>query len=164
MGSCLPDQTRNPHLHRAVLKRCIQRLDGKDPTSEEAYFYRLVINHEDMHSETLHHIRQTMGYSSPPYPSAQPKRDLPPIDPNFEPHDVEMPGGTFQLGASPDMPFVLDNEKWAHPIHLAPFRISAAPVTQMQYQAFVDAGGYLQQEFWRDEGWAWREDSGVDYP
>jgi iron(II)-dependent oxidoreductase len=147
-----------------VLNRCIQRLDGKEPTSKEVYFYRLVINHEDMHGETLHHIRQTLGYSCPPYPSAQLNRDLPPIDLDFEPHDVEVPGGTFKLGASPDTPFVLDNEKWAHPIHVAPFRISATPVTQMEYQAFVDAGGYLQREFWSDEGWAWRQENGVEYP
>src|SRR5437588_1269716 len=36
----------------AVLDRCIRRLDGREPTREEIYFYRLVINHEDMHTET----------------------------------------------------------------------------------------------------------------
>jgi iron(II)-dependent oxidoreductase len=34
----------------------------------------------------------------------------------------------------------------------------------MEYQAFVNAGGYLQRELWSDEGWAWRQDNGVEYP
>src|SRR5262249_49690859 len=34
------------------------------------------------------------------------------------PGDVQIPGGTFQLGAGRDEPFVFDNEKWAHPVSL----------------------------------------------
>ena len=147
-----------------ILARCVHRLDGKTPSSEEIYFYRLTTYHEDMHSETLHHIRQTLSYPRPPAPSAQPQNLSIPIDLAFEPHDVEIPGGTFQLGATPDMPFVFDNEKWAHPVEIAPFRISATPVTQREYLAFVEAGGYAQREFWNDEGWEWRQRNNVTHP
>src|SRR6266849_5676131 len=124
----------------AVLERCIHRLEDHEPTEREIYFYRLVINHEDMHSETLHHIRQTLGYKTPVFPGLQPAA----IDLDFELHDVTIPSGTFQLGATQDMPFVLDNEKWAHLVEIALFRIAATPVTTQEYQAFVEAGGYLQ--------------------
>ncbi|MFQ5401337.1 MAG: selenoneine synthase SenA [Anaerolineae bacterium] len=145
-----------------VLRRCIQRLDGRTLTEEEAYFYRLAINHEDMHSETMVHIRQTLAY---PQPVIRRTRPAPPeIDLDFEPHDVAIPGGTYMLGATRDMPFVLDNEKWAHPIEIAPFRISATPVTVAQYQAFVDAGGYQAREYWSDEGWAWRKQARAEQP
>ena len=97
-----------------VLDRCLQRLDRRSLTPKEVYFYRLAINHEDMHSETLVHIRQTLGYPRPQISNT--RRRPPQVVADYEPHDVEIPGGTFLLGATPDMPFVLDNEKWAHPV------------------------------------------------
>lgn len=148
----------------AVLERTIQRLRGGEPTDEEVYYYRLALYHEDMHSETLTHIRQTLAYPRPSLPDARRAGARPPIDPGFEPHDVEVPGGAFLLGATPDIPFVWDNEKWAHPVEVAPFRIAATPVTNAEYQAFVEAGGYRQRELWSDEGWAWREQAGAEHP
>ena len=53
--------------------------------------------------------------------------------------------------------FVFDNEKWAHETALAPFRIARAPVTNAEFAAFVEAGGYRAREFWSDAGWAWRQ-------
>src|SRR5260221_81889 len=38
--------------------------------------------------------------------------------------DAEVPGGTFRLGSTPDVPFVFDNEMWAHPVEVKPFAIS----------------------------------------
>ena len=145
-----------------VLERCIDRLAGREPTDKEIYFYRLVINHEDMHSETMVHIRQTMGYSQPQITNRLTKPIA--IDESFEQHDVAIPGGTFNLGATLDMPFVLDNEKWAHPLEIAPFSIAATPVTNAQFQAFVEAGGYLAREFWSDTGWAWQQEAQATHP
>jgi len=66
-----------------------------------------------MHSETMVHIWQTLGYKRPFIQNTQPQP--PAIDLDFEFHDAAIPGGTYQFGATPDMGFVLDNEKWAHP-------------------------------------------------
>src|SRR5262249_26257610 len=78
--------------------------------------------------------------------------------------DVIVPGGTFLLGATPDEPFVFDNEKWAHPVKLAPFAIARAPVTQAEFAAFVEEDGYRRRELWREEGWRWREETGATQP
>jgi len=78
--------------------------------------------------------------------------------------DVEIPGGTCVLGATPDLPFVFDNEKWAHPITLRPFLIARAPVTNGEFVAFVADKGYLRREFWSEEGWRWREGAGAEHP
>lgn len=146
----------------AVLERCLQRLEGRELTDEDIYFYHLATNHEDMHGETMVHIRQTLGYSRPPITQTRPT--LSEIDLDFEPHDVAIPGGVFMLGATPDMGFVFDNEKWAHPVEIAPFYISATPVTNAQFQAFVEAGGYQDRACWSDEGWAWREQARAKRP
>ena len=37
------------------------------------------------------------------------------------------------LGATPNEPFVFDNEKWAHPIEIKPFAIARAAVTQSEF-------------------------------
>ena len=77
---------------------------------------------------------------------------------------MEVPGGTFLLGATPDLPFVFDNEKWAHPVEIQPFRIARAPVTNGEYVAFVEDKGYLRREFWSENGWRWREKLGAEHP
>src|SRR5262249_38300771 len=80
------------------------------------------------------------------------------------PGDVFVPGGTFLLGATPEEPFVFDNEKWAHPVEVAPFAIARAAVTQAEFAAFVEAGGYQRRELWDPEGWRWRETANSDHP
>lgn len=74
--------------------------------------------------------------------------------------DVEIPGGTFMLGATPDFPFVFDNEKWAHPVQVKPFRIARAPVTNGEFAGFVENGGYRKRKYWSAEGWRWLESGG----
>ena len=58
------------------------------------------------------------------------------------PGDVAVPGGPWRLGSTAADGFVFDNEKWAHETALAPFRIARAPVTNAEFAAFVEAGGY----------------------
>src|SRR5207249_1267464 len=47
--------------------------------------------------------------------------------------------------------------KWAHAVELRPFSIARAPVTQQEFAAFVEDGGYRDRRFWSDSGWRWRE-------
>src|SRR5439155_16566320 len=79
----------------------------------------------------------------------------------FRPDDVEIPGGTFVIGGTPDFPFVFDNEKWAHPLELKSFRIARAPVTNGEFLAFVEDGGYRKPQFWSADGWRWLELGGT---
>src|SRR5262249_10129991 len=73
----------------------------------------------------------------------------------------EIPGGTFTIGANPDFPFVFDNEKWAHPVTVKSFQIARAPVTNAEFLAFVEAGGYQKQQLWSDSGWKWLHAAGA---
>jgi len=156
---CFPSRAATRAYITEVLRRSVTRLESREPRGDEVYFYTLATLHEDMHAENLTAILQTLGYARPA--SLHPARGSPPIDPEFHSHDVTVPGGAFMLGADPDEPFVFDNEKWAHPVEVAPFRIAAMPVTNAEFQAFVDDGGYRRREWWGRRGWDWRRREGA---
>jgi iron(II)-dependent oxidoreductase len=141
----------------------IGRLDGAMANETDSFIYRFATFHEDMHDEAFLWTRQTLAYPRPALAIAS--EGLPSdADAGDLPGDVEVPGGTFWLGSPPNAAFLFDNEKWAHPVTVAPFRIARAPVTNSQIAAFVDAGGYRRQELWDEEGWHWRHSVGAEHP
>ena len=145
-----------------ILRRSVARLESATPDADEAYFYTLAVQHEDMHAENLTLILQTLGYGRPALVRA--RSSALPAAGDEMPGDVAVPGGTFALGASPDEPFVFDNEKWAHPVEVAPFRIAATPVTNAEFQAFVGDDGYRRRELWERRGWDWRRRARAEQP
>jgi iron(II)-dependent oxidoreductase len=159
-----PSRSETLDYLAAVLDRCNARLEGREPSDEEVYFYRLATYHEDMHGETLTHIRQTLGYSAPMLSKSRGSETPASPEPGFEPHDVEIPSEPYWLGATAPSSFVFDNEKWAHPVVVSRYRISATPVTNAEFQRFVAEGGYQQRELWSDEGWEWRRNARAEHP
>ncbi|HEV8473569.1 MAG TPA: selenoneine synthase SenA [Methylomirabilota bacterium] len=160
-----PSRTATLAYITDVLRRSAGRLETRQPTGADVYFYTLAALHEDMHGENLTAILQTLGHPRPAMLRApDPRRASPPIDPGYRPHDVGVPGGTFMLGATEDEPFVFDNEKWAHPVEVAPFRIASTPVTNAEYLRFVEDGGYRRRECWGRRGWDWCRREGAAHP
>lgn len=145
----------------AVLRRSVERLGSRSPTAAESHLYTLAAHHEDMHAENLILIVQTLGYARPRLRLAA---TSPCVDPSYRPRDVVVPGGTFMLGATPDEPFVFDNEKWAHAVEVAPFAMASTPVTNAEFQAFVDDDGYRRRKLWSHRGWDWRRREGAEHP
>lgn len=157
----LPSRENTLRYMDAVLSGAINHLDAsKKHTSEEIYFYLLVTFHEDMHDEAITYTRQTLAYPPPKFASAAKPPSLQATAGGPLPGDVEIPGGIYLLGATSDFPFVFDNEKWAHPVEIKPFRIARAPVTNGEFAAFVEDGGYRRREFWSEEGWRWLQSGG----
>ena len=142
-----------------VRDRVLDRLarGGDDPRL--LYFALYTVFHEDMHDEAFTYTRQTHGYPPPRLSGPRPVAATGPLR-----GDAEVAGGTLILGATPDEPFVFDNEKWAHPVALEPFAMARAPVTQEEFAAFVDDGGYRRRDLWSEEGWTWREGAGAAQP
>ena len=147
-----------------ILRRSVGRLESREVSTADAYFYTLAAQHEDMHAENLMLIRKTLGYPRPCLSLLDPAAALPAVEPAYAPRDVSVPGGVLMLGAEPGEAFVFDNEKWAHPVEVAPFRIAATPVTNAEYGAFVDDGGYRRRELWSRRGWDWRRREGAEHP
>jgi len=154
----LPDRNGVFAYMADVLGRQVGRLSGGVDAGTR-YFYELSIRHEDMHVEALAYTRQTLGY-------ARPDGLGHPADHNAGPWpgDASVSGGRWRLGSTGADGFIFDNEKWAHEVGIAPFRIAKAPVTNAEFAAFVRAGGYRNRQFWSAAGWAWREGTGAERP
>ena len=135
-----------------------QDLLGK-ADADARYFYELAIRHEDMHIEALTYMRQTLSYAPPQEMGST----LRPAAGGL-PGDVAVPGGLWRVGSTTDEGFIFDNEKWAHETTLAPFRIARAAVTNAEFAAFIEDGGYRVHGLWSDAGWAWRERRNAERP
>jgi gamma-glutamyl hercynylcysteine S-oxide synthase len=154
----LPDRSDTFAYLANVLERQCEHLARDEIANHARYFYELAIRHEDMHVEALTYMRETLAYPPPGGLGERP----PPA--GTLPGDVDVPGGTWRLGATETEGFIFDNEKWAHAVELEPFRIARAAVTKREFAAFVEAGGYRIREFWSDAGWAWRERQHAERP
>ncbi len=128
------------------------------------YFFLLALFHEDMHNEAFICTRQTLAYSKPSFIKNQKltKAQNALEGNNYE--DINIPGGNFMLGAERTDEFIFDNEKWAHSVKVAPFKIAKYAVSNEQYLEFVDANGYLEKKYWHSDAWQWRSENNLQQP
>jgi len=121
----------------------------------------LVVQHEAQHQETMLQalaLRVDLPYrpafvtASPAPTGARPCTD-----------SVLIPAGPFLMGTN-DRTWAYDNERPAHEVQLAAFRLDREPVTNGAYLAFMRDGGYRRRELWSDEGWRWLQESEAQAP
>ncbi len=176
----LPGRKETGEYLVRVRDEILERIARGGLSEAERYFIQLGVFHEDMHTEAFTYTRQTLGYPAPVFgaaaagedgaagsagASAGAGEDARPAGADGCAGDAELAGGPFWLGAAPeDGGFVFDNEKWAHRVELAPFAIARAAVTQGEFLAFVEEGGYRRREWWSPAGWQWREQAQATQP
>jgi iron(II)-dependent oxidoreductase len=180
----LPSRAETIDYMRRVLDEIVERLEARAADERDLYFHRLVAFHEDMHGEALVYTRQTLELPAPTIAatsastrssasasstarspsSARTALASSVPDGGPCPGDVEIAACTFDLGAARDRAFVFDNEKWAHPVHVAAFAIARAAVTQAEFLEFVEARGYERDELWSADGRRWRDSVHARHP
>lgn len=160
----LPSRDRTLAYMEEVRDRAVDRVLRPDATPVVAHFGLYTVYHEDTHTEALTYTRQTLEYPPPGLDGLSNTAPGEADEAGPLPGDVEVDGRVFVLGATGSEPFVYDNEKWGHPVEVRPFAIARAAVTQSEFAAFVDDGGYLRRELWSTEGWRWRETTGATHP
>lgn len=136
--------------------------DGSSPLTRDGFVYRLVLQHEYQHNET---ILQTLQLKrGEPY--AAPRAGSPPRRAPHSPEPgtmVRFPGGRVEMGTD-DTSASYDNERPRHGIALEPFSIDVHPVTNGEYLAFLKDGGYDVPDAWSETGWAWKMEAGLMAP
>lgn len=163
----LPSRKETLGYMQQVRDRVLEKLDRPEPGDAALYFTLYTLFHEDMHDEAFTCTRQILSYPAPRFSDAlqaMPPAGATPGHSPSGPADAEIPGGLFMLGSPRSEPFVFDNEKWAHPIEIRPFAIARTAVTQGEFAAFVEAGGYGRREWWGEQGWLWRTAAGAEHP
>ena len=144
-----------------VLERVRRRLANEGlegATSDElAYFTQLCVLHQDMHNEAYAIRRQLLAQAPPAGVLADAVR-VP------DGADIGFADAIHTQGRAPGNGFAFDNEKWAHEVASPAYAIAAQPVTEGQYAAFVEAGGYTRNDWWNGAGSQWKQRSGAQAP
>jgi iron(II)-dependent oxidoreductase len=137
-------------------------LDGEDPLLAGGFVYRMVLQHEYQHNETMLQTLQLMGGAG--Y-GPEARVELPAGNPPSaeEEEMVHVPGGPFVMGTD-EGAWALDNERGAHEVELEGFHLDKTPVTNRRYLEFVEDGGYEKKELWEEEGWEWIKEEGIHAP
>ena len=141
----LPSRDETLAYMREVKDRVLRMLEER-PTGDVNYFAEYTVYHEDMHDEAFAYTRQTLAHPPPPGGGAD---DAPAPARKDRPRARGPATPTSPAAPSCSEPtqterFVFDNEKWAHSVDVAPFRIARAPVTAGEFAQFVDDGGYAR--------------------
>ena len=134
-----------------VRERALAHLDEVGPVIGE-----MLLQHEHQHNETM---LQTLQLAEPGVYAPERERPAGPaatgsVVVEARPVEIGFEGGGFAY----------DNERPRHRVELQAYRIDRAPVTNAQFLAFVEDGGYRRRELWSGEGWSFREREGWERP
>jgi len=76
---------------------------------------------------------------------------------------VTIAGGVYEIGHE-GAGFCFDNELNRHKVYLQPYTIAATLVTNGEYLAFMNDGGYTDFRYWHAEGLDWVKTNQVQSP
>ncbi len=120
---------------------------------EAAPLVVLGCHHEQQHQELL--LMDILNAFScnpawPAYAAATERRIK--VEPEHALNWINFPGGDYEIGDS-SQSFAFDNEGPRHAVKLQPFSIASRLVTNAEWLAFMQAGGYERPDLWLSDGW-----------
>ena len=140
---------------RESIDQCVvQLLNEADDTllSEIEPVLTLGLHHEQQHQELLVTDIKHVFSQNPLYPVFQPKAAASETGRIAPQHFVEFDEATTMIGHD-GVGFSYDNEGPRHRALVPAFSLSNRLVTNGEYLAFMEAGGYTRPEFWLSLGW-----------
>ena len=128
-------------------------LNDAEADSDIAARTELGLHHERQHQELLLTDIKHVFAQNPLKPAMNP--GLPRAEPGeAEPlRFIEGAAGLHEIGAT-GAGFAFDNETPRHRVLLSRHAIGSRPVTNGEYRAFIEDGGYDAPELWLSDGWA----------
>ncbi|HYB35282.1 MAG TPA: ergothioneine biosynthesis protein EgtB [Mycobacterium sp.] len=154
-----PDQARA--YCRTVRSAALDALGALSDEPDASFVFGMVVSHENQHDETM---LQALNLRTGA-PLLRETATLPAGRPGVAGTSLLVPGGPFVLGVdAASEPFSLDNERPAHIVDIPAFRIGRVPVTNGEWQQFIDDGGYRRPQWWSPRGWEHRQRAGLTAP
>jgi len=150
------------YAYRTHVTQAMQNLLNHTTTKEAEELITIGIHHEKQHQELLFtDIKYILGNNPL----------LPAYDLNIREHYIEpqpqdwihIPAGTYEIGHATD-DFCYDNEQKSHKVYLQFYQLSSKLVTNGEFIAFIDAGGYKSFKLWHAEGWDWVNQNNICSP
>lgn len=122
-----------------------------------------ILEHEEMHQETLAYMWHQVDYARKRAPDGY--VTALPADVRRRPGErAAIPAGPATLGTPADAPFAWDNERPCHRVSVGRFTVDVHNVTNGDYMDFVDAGGYTDARWWTPGELAWLRAGEVRHP
>jgi ergothioneine biosynthesis protein EgtB len=137
------------HVDAAML----DLIDSRDGDDELGFRVTLGIHHEQQHQELLLTDIKHVFFTNPLAPSYRPAEETKAADAvPFE--FVEFAGGLREIGATGEEGFCFDNETPRHEVLVGDYALGNRLVTNADFRAFIDDGGYRSPALWMSDGWA----------
>ena len=150
--------------YRANVDARMARLIAQSPDDEAlAHLLVLGLQHEQQHQELiLTDVQHLLGQHPllPAYVTAPAHLPIAPPEPLAW---IEVEGGLSEIGHE-GVGFCFDNELPRHRVYVAPFAMAERLVTNGEFLAFIDAGGYRDPALWLAEGWDHVCRNGLEHP
>ena len=131
-----------------------QLLKDEDHLDYDAITARVTLglHHERQHQELLYtDLKYSLSFN-PLYPTYHKQLDVVATAPPAL-EWLAFEGGLVHCGHT-GQGFCFDNESPRHKVWLEPFALASHLVTNAEFQAFIDDGGYRRPELWLSDGWA----------
>ncbi len=133
------------------------------PITEELHeLVVLGLHHEQQHQELLAtDIKYILGHN-PLFPAY--REIVNPAQENFSASElIAVKQGLYDIGYK-GKEFCFDNELGRHTVFLPAFKIARGLVTNGEYLAFIEDGGYSKHEYWHAEGLEWVKNHNINAP
>lgn len=113
------------------------------------------IHHEKQHQELLvTDLKYILG-NNPLFPKYSEEFDENPIEKHAQ-QWIAIEEGVYEIGYGGSGDFCYDNELGRHKVYIHPFELSDKLVTNGEYLAFIEEGGYSDFNLWHAEGLEWK--------
>jgi ergothioneine biosynthesis protein EgtB len=121
-------------------------------TAHPAYAtIELGLNHEQQHQELMLTDIKHVFWTNPMRPAYANSNGAHVLRPMSA---VQIKEGLYSIGHTDPASFHFDNETPAHRVFVESFTLAPHLITNDDYLAFVDDGGYRRPELWLSKGWA----------
>ena len=124
----------------------------------------LGLHHEQQHQELLLTDLLHLFSLNPLEPALFEAPSAVPVDLPGPLHWIEGREGLVEIGEDGRSAFAFDCEGPRHKTVLRPHALAHRPITNGEWIAFIEDGGYRTAAHWLSDGWAWVQTEGIEAP